>query len=75
MYNITKPAPDNEKIDMSLCINPQCPHPHNSEQVLFCISCGSEMLLDGKYQAIRLISSKGAFDDRANASKSRTHDL
>jgi serine/threonine protein kinase len=69
MYNITKPAPDNEKVDMSLCINPQCNQPHNSEQVLFCASCGSEMLLDGKYQAIRLISSKGAFDDTYEITK------
>jgi serine/threonine protein kinase len=47
---------------MSLCINPQCVQPENSGQVLFCASCGSEMLLDGKYQAVRLISGKGAFD-------------
>jgi serine/threonine protein kinase len=60
---------DNEKVDMSLCINPQCHQPHNSEQVLFCASCGSEMLLDGKYQAIRLISSKGAFDDTYEITK------
>jgi serine/threonine protein kinase len=69
MYNVTKPAPDNEKVDMSLCINPQCNQPHNPEQVLFCVSCGSEMLLDGKYQAIRLISSKGAFDDTYEITK------
>jgi serine/threonine protein kinase len=45
---------------MSFCINPQCVHPQNSNQVLFCASCGSEMLLAGQYQAVRLISSKGA---------------
>jgi serine/threonine protein kinase len=54
---------------MSLCINPQCVQPENSDQVLFCVSCGSEMLLDGKYQAVRLISSKGAFDDTYEITK------
>jgi serine/threonine protein kinase/ABC-type phosphate transport system substrate-binding protein len=54
---------------MSLCINPQCHQPHNSDQVLFCTGCGSEMLLAGKYQAVRLISSQGAFNDTYEITK------
>ncbi len=35
---------------MSLCINPQCPKPENQDTLLFCQSCGSELLLDGRYR-------------------------
>jgi serine/threonine protein kinase len=48
---------------MSLCINPKCPQQQNSDQMLFCQSCGSELLLAGKYQATRLMSDKGGFGD------------
>ncbi len=48
---------------MSLCINPKCPEPQNSDEILFCASCGSEMLLAGKYQATKLMSDKGSFGD------------
>ena len=47
---------------MSLCINPNCKQ-SNSEQQLFCISCGSEILLLGRYQVVRLLSEKGGFAD------------
>jgi serine/threonine protein kinase len=54
---------------MSLCINPKCLQPQNSDQVLFCASCGSEMLLAGKYQAVRLMSSKGSFNNTYEITK------
>ena len=47
---------------MSLCINPNCKH-NNSERQLFCQSCGSEILLQGRYQVVRLLSEKGGFAD------------
>jgi serine/threonine protein kinase len=46
---------------MSLCINPQCPQPNNSDPQLFCQSCGSELLLAGRYKIMRLLSDKGGF--------------
>jgi serine/threonine protein kinase len=48
---------------MSLCINPQCPHTENSDRMLFCQSCGSELLLAGKYRVAKLMSNKGGFGD------------
>jgi serine/threonine protein kinase len=54
---------------MSLCINPKCLQPQNSDQVLFCESCGSEMLLNVKYQAVRLMSNKGGFGDTYEVSE------
>lgn len=46
---------------MSLCINPQCRHPDNSDRQLFCQTCGSELLLGGHYRVSRLLSGKGGF--------------
>jgi serine/threonine protein kinase len=48
---------------MSLCINPQCPQTENSDRMLFCQSCGSELLLAGKYRVAKLMSNKGGFGD------------
>jgi serine/threonine protein kinase len=48
---------------MSLCINPQCPRSENSDRMLFCQSCGSELLLAGKYRVVTLMSNKGGFGD------------
>lgn len=48
---------------MSLCINPQCPRSENSDQILFCQNCGSELLLAGKYRVATLMSNKGGFGD------------
>ncbi len=48
---------------MSLCINPQCSQSENSDQTLFCQSCGSELLLAGKYRVTKLMSSKGGLGD------------
>jgi serine/threonine protein kinase len=46
---------------MILCINPYCSQPKNSTQVLFCESCGSELLLESKYRVAKLMSNKGGF--------------
>jgi serine/threonine protein kinase len=46
---------------MILCINPYCSQPKNSDQVLFCESCGSELLLESKYRVAKLMSNKGGF--------------
>jgi serine/threonine protein kinase len=47
---------------MSLCINPDCKK-SNPDDRLFCESCGSEILLLGRYKVVRLLSEKGGFAD------------
>ena len=44
---------------MSLCINPQCPKPQNSDTLLFCTGCGSELLIDGRYRVQSLVGQGG----------------
>jgi eukaryotic-like serine/threonine-protein kinase len=44
---------------MTLCINPRCQDPKNSDSVQFCQSCGSELLLELKYRAIRVLGGGG----------------
>jgi serine/threonine protein kinase len=44
---------------MSLCINPQCPKPDNSDTSLFCEACGSELLLKGRYRAMCKLGEGG----------------
>lgn len=44
---------------MSLCINPNCSKPNNSDNQLFCQNCGSELLLNGRYLVQTLLSDKG----------------
>lgn len=44
---------------MSLCINPSCPNPQNLDTQLFCISCGSELLLQGRYRVTCKLGSGG----------------
>ena len=46
---------------MTLCINPSCRNPKNPDNNLFCHACGSELLLVGRYQVMRLLSDKGGF--------------
>ncbi len=46
---------------MTLCINPSCNQPNNSDNLLFCQSCGSELLLGGKYRVVKVLSKKGGF--------------
>jgi eukaryotic-like serine/threonine-protein kinase len=44
---------------MSICINPRCSQPNISGDVLFCQSCGSELLLEGRYRVTKPIGSGG----------------
>jgi serine/threonine protein kinase len=44
---------------MTLCINAQCPRPKNSENILFCQACGSELLLEGRYRVTRQLGAGG----------------
>ncbi|WP_375468768.1 serine/threonine protein kinase [uncultured Nostoc sp.] len=44
---------------MTLCINLQCPRPQNSENILFCQACGSELLLEGRYRVTRQLGAGG----------------
>jgi eukaryotic-like serine/threonine-protein kinase len=46
---------------MTLCINPHCQNPYNSDQNLFCQTCGSELLINGRYRILKLLSDKGGF--------------
>ena len=44
---------------MSYCLNPLCGAPQNPETHRFCHSCGAELLLRGRYQALRLLGQGG----------------
>jgi serine/threonine protein kinase len=44
---------------MSLCINPECKKIHNSDTLIFCQQCGSELLLDGKYRVVQELGQGG----------------
>ena len=44
---------------MRLCINPNCQKPQNAENQIFCQTCGSELLLEGRYKVTTLLSDKG----------------
>lgn len=48
---------------MSLCINPTCPKPDDPDNARnrFCESCGSDLLLHGRYRVTRLLSDKSGF--------------
>lgn len=43
---------------MSLCINPKCQNPDN-HNLLYCQSCQSELLLEGRYRVISLLGEGG----------------
>src|SRR5512146_1678550 len=48
---------------MSLCINPHCHqpnHPENSASQV-CQSCGSDLLLQGRYRVMRLLNNQSGF--------------
>ncbi|WP_082650662.1 protein kinase domain-containing protein [Mastigocoleus testarum] len=55
---------------MSLCINPHCSKPDNSDNILFCQSCGSELLLEGRYRATKLLG-RGGFGQTYEVSDAR----
>jgi serine/threonine protein kinase len=44
---------------MTLCLNPQCQYPHNSDNDLHCLKCGSKLLLKDRYRALKLLGSGG----------------
>jgi serine/threonine protein kinase len=44
---------------MSLCINPDCPKPQNLDSNMFCLACGSELLLDGRYRVVNQLGRGG----------------
>ena len=48
---------------MSLCINPTCPRPADpdNDNNRFCQGCGSELVLQGRYRVMRLLSDKSGF--------------
>ena len=48
---------------MSLCINPSCPQPAHPDNAysLTCQTCGSGLLLQGRYRVMRLLSSNSGF--------------
>src|ERR687885_516630 len=48
---------------MSYCINPRCPQPNDSANLnnRVCRNCGSELLLQGRYQVMRLLSDSSGF--------------
>ena len=44
---------------MSYCLNPDCPKPENPNDVKFCRTCGSKLLLKERYRAIKPIGQGG----------------
>jgi len=44
---------------MSYCLNPDCQKPQNSVGTIFCLGCGSKLLLAERYRAIKLIGQGG----------------
>ena len=48
---------------MSYCINPRCPQPNDPANLnnRVCRNCGSELLLQGRYQVMRLLSDNSGF--------------
>jgi WD40 repeat protein len=48
---------------MSYCINPRCPQPNDPANTnnRICRNCGSDLLLQGRYQVMRLLSDSSGF--------------
>lgn len=45
---------------MSYCVNPNCPRPENEPNAIKCTACGSNLLLQGRFRAVRPLG-KGGF--------------
>lgn len=45
---------------MSYCLNPHCPKPQNPDSTIFCLACGSKLLLKNRYRPIQPIG-EGSF--------------
>jgi serine/threonine protein kinase len=50
-------------LEMTICLNPDCPHPENSDQTKYCQSCGVQMisLLRNRYRVQKVLSDEGGF--------------
>ncbi len=59
---------------MSYCINPTCPQPNDPANInnRICRNCGSELLLQGRYQVMRLLSDNSGFGKVYEAYKGAT---
>ncbi|MCT7950863.1 serine/threonine protein kinase [Ancylothrix sp. C2] len=44
---------------MSYCLNPNCVNPQNTDATMFCVSCGSKLLLKERYRALRILGEGG----------------
>ncbi|MDZ7951719.1 serine/threonine-protein kinase [Nostoc sp. DedQUE09] len=44
---------------MSYCLNPHCPKPENPDDVNFCRTCGTKLLLKERYRAVKPIGQGG----------------
>lgn len=44
---------------MSYCLNPSCENPLNSNQVDFCTTCGTNLLLENRYRATQFLGADG----------------
>jgi CHAT domain len=43
----------------SYCINPNCQHPENPDNLIFCQSCGSKLFIDTRYRVIQPLGQGG----------------
>jgi len=44
---------------MSYCLNPNCPNPQNTDAPIFCVTCGTKLLLRERYRAIKPLGQGG----------------
>ncbi|HBB30947.1 MAG TPA: protein kinase [Cyanobacteria bacterium UBA9273] len=44
---------------MSYCLNPNCPKPYNPQTNRFCQNCGTKLLLEERYRAVKPIGQGG----------------
>lgn len=44
---------------MTLCLNPDCPQPQNSDADRVCVTCGAPLLVGDRYRAVRTIGQGG----------------
>ena len=57
---------------MSLCINPNCQTPQNPNNILFCETCSSGLLLQNRYRVIVRLGG-GGFGDTFEINEVRTN--
>ncbi|NJN21752.1 MAG: hypothetical protein HC812_11940 [Leptolyngbya sp. RL_3_1] len=44
---------------MTLCLNPHCPAPENSEPAQNCLACGAKLVLGDRFRPIKLLGQGG----------------